>query len=330
MDNQEIKDLRREFKTLEKKISEAGRIVIYRHVSPDFDALGSQFGLASWIKDNFPDKTVYTPGDPEKTMMPGLFPYPDEVPDAFYHQEHLAITVDVSNRPRISEDHIALAREVIKIDHHPLPQPEQRFGDFLIVHPDRPAASDLLALFMLSRSRKRILSAKTASYLYCGIVGDTGRFLYQDTDPADLRLAADLLQHGADKDEIYAKMYQTDQRRMDILKYVLNHYAITPKGTCYYVLDEAAEKALSMTADEGNLHINTFRNMKEVRVVVSVAYDAEKKNYRVSLRSSRVHVAPAAVKFGGGGHDYAAGLKIASLEELPALLQACDELESGE
>ncbi|MFX7845285.1 hypothetical protein ABTK14_23800, partial [Acinetobacter baumannii] len=78
----------------------------------------------------------------------------------------------------------------IKIDHHPLPSIEECFGDFLIVHPDRPAASEIVALFCLSRSKKYVLSKEEATYLYCGIVGDTGRFTYQDTDGATLRIAA--------------------------------------------------------------------------------------------------------------------------------------------
>ena len=39
------------------------RIAIFRHEKPDFDALGSQMGLATWIKDNFPDKEVHVLGD---------------------------------------------------------------------------------------------------------------------------------------------------------------------------------------------------------------------------------------------------------------------------
>ena len=39
------------------------RIALFRHNSPDFDALGSQLGLYHWIKDNFPNKEVVYLGD---------------------------------------------------------------------------------------------------------------------------------------------------------------------------------------------------------------------------------------------------------------------------
>ena len=82
-----------------------------------------------------------------------------------------------------------------------------------------------------------------------------------------------------------------------------------------------------MTTDEGNLHINTFRNMKGVKVVCSITWDESKQEYRVSLRSSHMVVASVAVKFNGGGHDFAAGCKLHSLEELPSLIQALDDLD---
>jgi phosphoesterase RecJ-like protein len=327
MTNDEIRLFRDQFKYLEKKIEEYDHIVIYRHVSPDFDALGAQMGLYQWIKDNYPTKEVHYVGDKHPTFMPTLFPYPEEVPENFYDQEHLAITVDVSNKPRISMDHIGKAKEVIKIDHHPLPQKEEQFGDYVMVWPSRPAASEILALFTQTRKRKLHLSKEAARYFYCGIVGDTGRFMYQDTDAATLRIAADLLMTGFDKTALYDQMYETDVRRLNILRYCLNNYHLTDKGVCYYVLSQKTMDELKMTIDEGNLHINTFRNLKGVRVVASITEDVSKHEWRVSLRSAGTFVASVATKFGGGGHDFAAGCKLTSLDQLPAFIAACDALK---
>jgi phosphoesterase RecJ-like protein len=327
MDEKSFACYRREFKVLEKTIREYDRIVIYRHVSPDFDALGSQMGLYTWIKDNFPNKEVHYVGDNHESMMPSLYPFPEKLSEDWYKLEHLAITVDVPDRKRIADNHIQMAKFVLKLDHHPLPKEEDGFGDYRIVHPDRPAASEILALFILSRSAKYKKSKAMADYLYGGIVGDTGRFLYQDTDGATLRVAASLLDLGADKEKIYHTMYQTDKRKMDILRFCLDTYKITDKGTCYFVFTKEDLKKLDMVPGEGNLHMNLFRNMKEVRSVVSITEDPEKEEFRVSLRSEQVHVAPAALLFGGGGHDFAAGCRIKTLDELPALLEACDNLE---
>lgn len=325
-DKKGFKKLHEQFKYLESKIKEYDHIVIYRHTSPDFDALGSQMGLYQWIKDNFPAKDVHFVGENHPTFMPDLFPYAEEISDDWFHQPHLAITCDISNLPRLSgRETLNFAKEIIKIDHHPIPEkPEEQFGDYLIVYPERPAASELVALFALSRGKKYHLSKLAARYMYCGIVGDTGRFMYQDTDGATLRISADLLDIGIDKTEIYDLMYMTDQRRMNILKFVLNNYHLSEKGTCYYVLTKEDQEALQMTSDEGNLHINTFRNMKGVRVVASVTWNEKKQEYRVSLRSGHLVIAPVANKFGGGGHDFAAGCRLKSLDELPELVKELD------
>ena len=45
------------------------RIAIFRHEKPDFDALGSQLGLATWIKDNFPNKEVHVLGASFSSMQ---------------------------------------------------------------------------------------------------------------------------------------------------------------------------------------------------------------------------------------------------------------------
>ena len=54
-------------------------ITIFRHGHPDHDALGSQFGLASWLKENYPEKQIYCLG--QERMHNDLYPFSDEVSD---------------------------------------------------------------------------------------------------------------------------------------------------------------------------------------------------------------------------------------------------------
>lgn len=321
----DFKKMHNEFKSLEKDIISFSTIIIYRHSSPDYDALGSQMGLYTWIKDNFPLKEVYYVGDNIKTLMPFIYPNSQNIDESIYEKDHLAITVDVSDLPRVSNEHLKYAKKVIKIDHHPLPVKEKQFGNDLIVYPSISACSEILALFMLSRSRKRKLSKEAAAYLYSGIIGDTNRFLYQDTSSATLRIAADLLDTGFSKEEVYKKMYLTDQRRMNILKFVLNNYKITEGGVCYFIFNKDDMKKLNMTVDEGNLHINTFRNLEGVKAVVSITEDENKGYYRVSIRSLDKKIGDVAKNYDGGGHDFAAGCKLYDLNKLNDLLHDIEE-----
>ena len=57
------------FNKILRAIKRYDRIVVFRHIMPDFDALGTQMGLYTWLKDNFPNKEVKVP---LPAGMPGL------------------------------------------------------------------------------------------------------------------------------------------------------------------------------------------------------------------------------------------------------------------
>lgn len=315
--------IRRQFKELEKKIKEFDRIVCYRHVAPDFDAFGSQMGLVFWIKANFPKKEVRFVGEGSSRWCPNLYPNPEKLDEAWFAQgPFLAIVADCATKERISDDSTEKAAFTIKIDHHPEVDP---YGDLDIVYPDIIAASEIVALFELSRSRKLQLPKEAAEALYSGIVGDSGRFLYKPTDAATLRVAGDLLDAGCDIDEVYSKMYRKTKADLENLKFVLENAKFTPAGVCYYTLSDADLKKLGIECADGKLYINQFRDVEGVEVCVSVTEDVKDGVYRVSLRSKALPVDGIASKFQGGGHAHASGAKLSSLAELPPLLNALDE-----
>ena len=217
----DAKVINKQFKSLLKKIKDFDKIVIYRHEMPDFDAFGTQMGLYYWIKDNFPLKEVHYVGDSHRTFVPDLFPEPQVLDESWYDQnEHLAIVVDTATVDRIADRHIEKAKYVIKLDHH---INVDHYANEEIVYDKFAAASELLALFVMAQPRKYIVSQDAARAFYIGIIGDTGRFQYQDVSPMTLRLAADLLATGIDKTEIYNQMYKSSLRQLNFLKFVLNN-----------------------------------------------------------------------------------------------------------
>src|SRR5574344_1511301 len=101
-------------------IEKYDRIVVFRHESPDFDALGSQFGLAYWLQDNFPNKEIFAPGYSFTEVGKNLFPKNDEISDEKLKEKpFLALILDTSDSKRISDKRYVLADKIIKIDHHP-------------------------------------------------------------------------------------------------------------------------------------------------------------------------------------------------------------------
>ena len=105
------------FEKIIEEIKRHDTIILHRHSHPDGDALGSQIGLRKLIEDNFPDKTVYTVGDPagRYAFMDGS--QMDEIPDELYRNA-CAIVLDSATKELVSDKRFELAAVTARIDHH--------------------------------------------------------------------------------------------------------------------------------------------------------------------------------------------------------------------
>ena len=103
-------------------------ITIYRHVSPDADALGSQLGLKQWIQETYPDKQVYALGRDAGSKQ-SLFPDMDIADDETVAAS-LAIILDTANGARVDDERWSTAAYTLKIDHHII---VERFADVEVV-----------------------------------------------------------------------------------------------------------------------------------------------------------------------------------------------------
>jgi phosphoesterase RecJ-like protein len=158
-----------------------------------------------------------------------------------------------------------------------------------------------------------------ATALFVGIVADTGWFMFSNTRPVTLRLAARLMEAGVDTDRVYQLLYQNERAE---------RIALHTRGLAgMELLDNGRIAVMKIRKSDfaaANAHINDTENLiniplqirtVEVSVLVSEPMDAGP--VRVSLRSKgQVDVARFAEQFGGGGHARAAGLKFeTSLDE---------------
>ena len=125
------------------------RIALFRHVTPDFDALGSQLALYHWIKDNFPNKEVIYVGDNHVSYEGTVFPSMMKVNAKWFEEPFLAIMVDVANTPRISDPRYKKAKFKIRIDHHP---EVEHWGKIKLIDINYVACAEILANMFLSRS----------------------------------------------------------------------------------------------------------------------------------------------------------------------------------
>ena len=198
------KTYKEEYKEIFNCIKKYKKIAIFRHIVPDFDALGTQFGLATFIKDNFHDKDVVILGDNHSTFTNRLFPETDKINDSWFDDDFLAIIVDVGDKKRIADPRFEKAKCKIKFDHHP---ETEKIFDIAITNTSMAAASELVCNFIFSLPSKYVLTKLAASYFYIALVGDSGRFQYGSTSTHTFEIAQKLLEKGINITDIYGKMY---------------------------------------------------------------------------------------------------------------------------
>lgn len=318
--NKKYKDT---YKEIFNQIKKYKKIAIFRHIVPDFDALGTQFGLYTFLKDNFTDKDIIVLGDNHTVFTPKIFPTINKVSDEWFNEPFLAIIVDVGDKKRVADPRFEKASFKIKFDHHP---ETEKIFDLAITDTSMSAASELVTNFILSLPKKYTLSKLAATYLYTALVGDNGRFQFSSTSPHAFEIAEKLLLTGINIVSIYANMYEKKIEDLETIKFILNTYKVSPLGVAYYVLTNDDLLKLNLTSDRGKENVNFFSNYEGIKIWCSITEDITEPCFRISIRSRNYVINEVATKFQGGGHAQAAGAQIKDLSELPCFISALEEV----
>ena len=143
------------FKEVVDLIEKYNKIVVLRHSSPDGDAFGSSFGIATWIKDNYPKKEVYCLG--KEDYKNDYFPRTDKVD---VKGKYLCIVTDTAILSRCDGiEYYNKADKVVKIDHHP---EVEKYGDVSIVDYKAMATSYMIGGCLL-KEKDKIISPSCAN-----------------------------------------------------------------------------------------------------------------------------------------------------------------------
>lgn len=290
-------------------VRDAQRFCIVGHVRPDGDCIGCQIGLATalrnegkevtvWNEDRIPDKLAFL--DPDHLLEPGQAG----------RKFDCVIAVDSASFERLGKIG-ALVQEralLINIDHH---ASNTRFGDINWVVSRAPSAGELI--FRLLRYAGWPITPRIADCLFAAVSTDTGSFQYPSTRPATFSVAGDLVKRGAQLGTICREVYQSyPLSRVRLLRHVFNHFRLThQERTAYFWLKQRDfTRTGAGTADAEGL-IDHIRAIEPV-IVALVFEEVEPELTRVSFRSKSdaVDVNEVARQFGGGGHRAAAGARI--------------------
>ncbi|UBH07939.1 DHH family phosphoesterase [Macrococcus armenti] len=294
------------------EINSFDTIIIFRHVRPDPDALGSQIGLQHAIKKMHPNKSVYVVGTTIDNLK--FIGEMDQLTDDKF-KGALALILDTANAPRIDDERYSLCDKVIKIDHHP---PVDQYGTLNIVDTDASSTSEMIYEILTSAGYGMdYIDALVARCLFIGIVGDTGRFLFSNTSPRTMEIAASLLAYDIDHTAMINKMQERDTKGMQFQGFVLQNFKLED-GVGHIFITKEILQQFDISASDASLFVNAFADAKDMSAW-AFAVD-EDKEIRVRLRSKGPVINELAAKYNGGGHPLASGASVYSVAELKQLL----------
>ncbi len=305
-------------------LARADDVTLLAHVRPDADALGSALALGRALQRRGA-RVVVSFGAPDtvpETLRPldahGLVVPAAQVPQA----PSVLVTCDVGAPARLGPlaDRLAAAGVTVMLDHHVT---NPGFGDLQILDPCAEATAVLV--HRLLRAMDEAPDRDMARCLYAGLVTDTRNF--RDAGPAAHRLAAELIEAGAEPHALVTPIMDTHPFPWlavlaDLLRTaVLDPTAAHGLGMVHTVVP--AEHVARFRQEEVDGVVDTLRTAAEAEVAAVVKQTGPAR-WTVSLRArGRVDVAAAASALGGGGHTRTAGVTLdGTAGEVVAALRA--------
>ncbi|NLC41282.1 MAG: bifunctional oligoribonuclease/PAP phosphatase NrnA [Erysipelothrix sp.] len=279
-------------------------IVVFRHVNPDGDAYGSQWGLVQYLKDTYPEKNVYGVGQNNGSTR-HLFPVPDLISDDTI-RDSLVIVVDTSNKERIDDPRYVLGKSIVKIDHHPA---VDDYAHFNLVNDSKSSACEMVTEFIRAATQDNPVSLACATYLFIGMKTDTLSFSTNKVNWQTLDNATYLLKSGPiDLAQLSDELMGVDDNIFDYVTYLRKNAVSDCEGQLIYVyIEPDIIEQYGLTSSTAKEYVNTFKQKKNAKAWA--IFVNEGGTYNVSLRSRGFAINDIAAKYGGGGHAVAAATR---------------------
>ncbi|QZE12668.1 bifunctional oligoribonuclease/PAP phosphatase NrnA [Mycoplasma sp. Ms02] len=291
-------------------------IIIFHHIRPDGDCLGSQAGLAELIRTNFPEKKVYTVGNNQNVFNFMNYHF-DKIEDVDFNNS-LGVVVDASSGDRIECSELLYENKTtakLRIDHHP--NDSDIKYDYLWVDEKYVAAAEMIA--QIAKDGNFEVTQKASAHIYLGINTDSGRFLYPDTSARTHELVAFLMQNGFHPDSILKELNKRSMKDLQFVGEILSGFEKDGRVLYFRVTDEVMKKH-GMNNLEAAIFVNELANIEDNRCW-AFFIQLEDGKVRGRLRSNGPLVNEVARKYNGGGHDNAAGITIDSWDQMPQVLK---------
>ena len=298
------------------------RFVVVTHENPDGDALGSLLATTVALRGLGKDVAMYLAGEapiPAEYQFMALDELVRTLPNDA--EERVLVAVDCAKADRMAADPgpiLERAASVVNIDHH---HDNTRFGDVNLIVADASSTGEVLRDVFAGLGVE--LTPEIAEPLYIALVTDTGRFQYANTTAKSLRLAAELVEAGADIHAVFQQVYESVEfAKLKLLARALDRARVLEGGRIVVsnlVRTDFADVGAVEPYSEGIIDYLRAVEGSELAVLIREPPRDEGPTRRVSLRASvdELDVSAIARLFGGGGHRQASGFSSeASVDEI--------------
>lgn len=293
------------------------KIVITTHHKPDADALGSSLGLYNFLLQLNIKSQVITPTDYGDFLMwmPGEptvinFEEEEELASQMVAEADFVFCLDFNALKRINslgELVQASKAKKVMIDHHLQPE---NFDDYRLWTSKASSTCELIYWFIQTLQFEHLINKDIASCLYAGIMTDTASFKHGSTTPSTHRVAAELLEKGAESNIIHENIYDNySEYRTRFIGYCLNEKL--------QILTEYNTAIICVTADELNRYniivgdseglVNYGLSIKGIKFSVLVVDRTVARKMSFRAKGNFPANEFARKYFNGGGHFSAAG-----------------------
>jgi len=319
------------------RIASAKCILVTTHARADGDAIGSALAIGRVIRSLGKEAIacLHEPVPPRYAFLPdareaGVWPAPSKsgLGHCDAHRADMILIVDTCSRNQLENaaaDIEAANGRKLAIDHHVT---RDDIVDEILV--DTSAASCSLIVTRLCDHAGWPVDADTATLLFAGLATDTGWFRHSNADAVAFATAARLISGGARASELYERLYLSDEEpRVRLMGAVMSAFELRADGRLAVI--RVTREMLRRCGANSRMTEEIINETHRVGSVIASAMFVEPESpsepVRVSLRSKRqVNVAAVAGRFGGGGHERAAGAKVvAPFEE--AVQRVVEEME---
>ena len=314
--NIEIKNKAKGFNQL---IENNTNFIIFGHVNPDGDAIGSTLAIYHYLINRNKKATIITPNDfPDfLNWMPGAdkilcFENHENEARGLIQKADVLIFCDFNDLKRLSKVQEEIKQSnlpKVMIDHHPQPT---GFADIEFSDTSVSSTAELLFEVLFEISANDYMNTEFANCILTGIITDTGVFNHNSEQPRTYEIMADLIRLGGEKQKVINEVYNNNSyNKLQLLgNNLLNGMHYYPQfATAFIVLSKADQQKFNYKIGDTEGHVNIPLSIKDVNF--SVLFIEKDEYVKISLRSKdKFDVNEFARKYyHGGGHKNAAGGK---------------------